>query len=254
MRPRILFVPILLLGAVGIAYEIALTRVFSIAQWHHFAYMAISMAMLGFAISGTALGLARERIRGREAGLFRGVAEGAVSAGGRVFYFGADISPALFSVGYIVTLPIALQIFAGGVFGWLIAIPLLGTEGVSSTNPVDIAGELWSSRVRYLGVGAMIVGGVASIWNVRDGLAAAVKHVWAIARRQEEEDAVTERNLDGRIILAVVIACIVLVGGIYFSLLQSASLTLLTTISPEASKTPRCDFSSVPGASRCSTR
>ena len=40
-------------------------------------------------------------------GLFRSSAEVALAAGGRVFYFGADISPALFSVGYIVTLPIA---------------------------------------------------------------------------------------------------------------------------------------------------
>ncbi len=71
VRPRLLFVSILLISAVGIAYEIALTRVFSIAQWHHFAYMAISMAMLGFAVSDTALGLARDRLRGREALVFR---------------------------------------------------------------------------------------------------------------------------------------------------------------------------------------
>lgn len=74
VRPRFLFVSILLIGAVGIAYEISLTRVFSIAQWHHFAYMVISVAMLGFAISGTALGLARDRIRGHEASVFRAAA------------------------------------------------------------------------------------------------------------------------------------------------------------------------------------
>jgi len=62
---------ILLIGAVGIAFEIALVRVFSIAQWHHFAYMIISMALLGFAVSGTVLGLLGERIRGREASLLR---------------------------------------------------------------------------------------------------------------------------------------------------------------------------------------
>ena len=50
----------------GIAFEIALMRVFSIAQWHHFAYMIISVAMLGFAASGTAVGLLRSRLAGRE--------------------------------------------------------------------------------------------------------------------------------------------------------------------------------------------
>ena len=48
-------------------------------------------------------------------GLFRSVAEAAVSTGGRVFYFGADISPALFSVGYIVTLPRGLANLCGGI-------------------------------------------------------------------------------------------------------------------------------------------
>ncbi len=63
---------VLLIGAVGIAFEIALVRVFSIAQWHHFAYMIISLAMLGFAVSGTALGVLGARIRGREELLLRG--------------------------------------------------------------------------------------------------------------------------------------------------------------------------------------
>ena len=62
---------ILLIGATGIAFEIALVRVFSISQWHHFAYMIISMALLGFAVSGTVLGLLGDRVRGREPRLLR---------------------------------------------------------------------------------------------------------------------------------------------------------------------------------------
>ncbi len=61
-----LALPIVLIGATGIAFEVSLVRVFSIAQWHHFAYMIISMALLGFAASGTVLGLVADRIRGRE--------------------------------------------------------------------------------------------------------------------------------------------------------------------------------------------
>jgi len=57
---------ILLIGALGISYEIALMRVLSIAQWHHFAYMIISVAMLGFAMSGTVIALLRRRIAGKE--------------------------------------------------------------------------------------------------------------------------------------------------------------------------------------------
>ena len=66
-----LALPVALIGATGIAFEIALVRVFSIAQWHHFAYMIISMALLGFAASGTVLGLLADRIRGREETVLR---------------------------------------------------------------------------------------------------------------------------------------------------------------------------------------
>ena len=38
-------------------------QVLSIAQWHHFAYMVISMAMLGFGASGTVLVLWREALK-----------------------------------------------------------------------------------------------------------------------------------------------------------------------------------------------
>jgi hypothetical protein len=47
------------LSASTLAYEILLVRVFAIEQFHHFAYMAISIAMLGFGTSGTLLALVR---------------------------------------------------------------------------------------------------------------------------------------------------------------------------------------------------
>ncbi|MBI5893712.1 MAG: hypothetical protein HZB79_08710 [Deltaproteobacteria bacterium] len=34
-----------------LAYEAALTRIFSIALWYHFAFMVVSIAMLGIAAS-----------------------------------------------------------------------------------------------------------------------------------------------------------------------------------------------------------
>ena len=49
-----------------IALELALMRVLAVRYWHHFAYMIISVALLGFGASGTALALAARRVRGRE--------------------------------------------------------------------------------------------------------------------------------------------------------------------------------------------
>lgn len=48
-----------LIGAVSLAYELALMRIFSITQWHHFAYMIISIAMLGVGSAGTVLSLVK---------------------------------------------------------------------------------------------------------------------------------------------------------------------------------------------------
>lgn len=51
-----------LVSAGALSYEILLSRLFSIIQWHHFAYMTISLAMLGYGVSGTVLTLLRERL------------------------------------------------------------------------------------------------------------------------------------------------------------------------------------------------
>jgi hypothetical protein len=48
-----------LLSAGALAYEILLTRLFSIVLWHHFAYMVISVAMLGYGAAGTLVALAQ---------------------------------------------------------------------------------------------------------------------------------------------------------------------------------------------------
>lgn len=60
-----------LISAVGIAFQIVLMRILSIAQWHHFAYMIISVAMLGFGASGALLALLRKSIEGREHAVLR---------------------------------------------------------------------------------------------------------------------------------------------------------------------------------------
>lgn len=56
------FIAIGLLSACVLAYEVLLTRLFSIVLWHYFAYMIISAAMLGYGASGTLLTLLKQKI------------------------------------------------------------------------------------------------------------------------------------------------------------------------------------------------
>lgn len=57
------FFAIGIVSGCAIAYEILLMRLFSIIQWHHFAYMIISLAMLGYGASGTFLVFFRQRLQ-----------------------------------------------------------------------------------------------------------------------------------------------------------------------------------------------
>jgi SAM-dependent methyltransferase len=59
---RSLATAISLLSGASLAYEILLIRLFSIVEWHHLAFLIISLALLGYGASGTLLALARERV------------------------------------------------------------------------------------------------------------------------------------------------------------------------------------------------
>ncbi len=63
---RFYFLSVALLAGSIIAYEITLVRLFSIAQWHHFAHMIISLALLGFGASGTAISLTQRWLMGNQ--------------------------------------------------------------------------------------------------------------------------------------------------------------------------------------------
>lgn len=58
---RTLCYSIALVSGAALAYEILLMRLFSIIQWHHFAYMIISLTLLGYGASGTFLALGWEK-------------------------------------------------------------------------------------------------------------------------------------------------------------------------------------------------
>lgn len=52
-----LYIGLFLLSAATLAFEVNLTRLFSVAQFYHFAFMIVSLALLGFGASGTFLAI-----------------------------------------------------------------------------------------------------------------------------------------------------------------------------------------------------
>ena len=61
-----------LVSAAALGYELLLMRLFSIIQWHHFAYMIISLALLGYGASGTFISIARPWLLRRYAAAYCG--------------------------------------------------------------------------------------------------------------------------------------------------------------------------------------
>ncbi|MGB1818647.1 MAG: OPT family oligopeptide transporter, partial [Candidatus Poseidoniaceae archaeon] len=142
--------------------------------------------------------------------------EGGINFLGTRLYGGAELSLALLSVGYIVGLRIASFIFLGGVIGFGILVPLFGMiRGWPGSG--DIVSDfytIWSSEIRYIGVGAMIVGGVYTLWSmkdtIKDGLVKALK-----AANSEDDTNIlrTEKDIP---LDKVILACGVLVLLTFF--------------------------------------
>ncbi|MBR58407.1 MAG: oligopeptide transporter, OPT family [Myxococcales bacterium] len=161
-------------------------------------------------------------------GLFKESLEAAREAFGRYFYFGSESLPALVAVGVIVRLNIAVLIFFGGALSWLILLPMLGTVP-GSDSALSGAKTLFGTQIKYVGVGAMLVGGIASIWKVRDGLVQAIAELRG--RKKTSQKVVdTERDIPGSVIVFFSILATVLVAGIYFKLTGKVTITIATTI------------------------
>ncbi len=175
--------------------------------------------------------------------LISGSLETAGIANSRIFYFGGDLSPMLVAVGFIVRLNVAILIFIGGALAWLIGIPLLGELSWLINAPFDapvVGGEksavdqaygLWSNKMRYVGVGAMVVGGFAALVSVRHGLIAAIKHLWnGITGEKDEEDELSKRDIPSWAILSLGLVCVLLLLFVNYSFTKGVGITILSTV------------------------
>jgi spermidine synthase len=66
--PPLLAISVLSAGT--LAYEVLLMRLFSIIQWHHFAYMIISVALLGYGVGGALVAVAQDALKPRFSAVF----------------------------------------------------------------------------------------------------------------------------------------------------------------------------------------
>ncbi len=86
-----------------------------------------------------------------------------------LIHFGSEYSVALLGVGYIIGPRISLMVFSGGFTGWFVALPI-----ISTITPVDFPFDA-ITRVRFFGVGTMLVGGLWTLWTIRAAIITGIR-------------------------------------------------------------------------------
>jgi putative OPT family oligopeptide transporter len=179
--------------------------------------------------------------------LISDTAAGAAWVGKGIAYVGTNLSPALLGVGYIVGLNIGIVVLAGAVIGWNIAIPLFSIfadripdlaaaiaqncGGVGTGDAECAAGVIWSAQVRYLGVGAMLIGGVWTLISLRKSLFSGIKTGLAVARSGTASSmAHTERDLPMKFILIGLVLFTIPLLALYQAIVDQWMVSVPMTI------------------------
>ncbi|HEY0939038.1 MAG TPA: oligopeptide transporter, OPT family [Steroidobacter sp.] len=158
-----------------------------------------------------------------------------------IAYMGTNLSPALLGVGYIVGLNIGIVVVGGGILSWNIAIPIYSAfflDGnpelaarLVDASAEDAAGAIWSSQIRYLGVGAMLVGGIWTLISLRNSLMSGIRSGLEAARAGAAKVvAETEKDLPMKAVLVGLIAFTLPLAGLYHAIVQDLAVSVPMTI------------------------
>lgn len=193
-------------------------------------------ALVIAALTGAAIKLAETGLR-----LWPGSAQISTYVGqSGIAYIGTNLSPALVGVGYIVGLNIAALVFIGGMIAWYIAIPVysafmlssdpaLAAEFAAGADSTDLAFAIWNAKIRYLGVGAMLVGGIWALISMRGSLLSGVR---AGLQRADSTDSYDHRDHDTpmRFVLVLVGIAIIPLFFLYQQIVNVVGVAFAMTL------------------------
>ncbi len=160
-------------------------------------------------------------------------------------YMGTNLSPALLGVGYIIGLNIGIVVLLGSVLSYNIAIPLYHALAPSldpalaaqlpGLAAADAASLIRAEKIRFLGVGAMLVGGIWTLFSLRGSLLSGIRSGIAAARKGTDEAVPeTERDLPMKWMLIAlvlfVIPLLVLYQAIVHDWLVSVPMALIMVV------------------------
>jgi putative OPT family oligopeptide transporter len=163
--------------------------------------------------------------------------EGAMRVGGTVVYAGLNLSPALLAVGFIIGLETALVVVLGGVIGCWLFMPLSGLLYGVPLAETDRAAAMaiWSGQVRYVGIGAMLVGGLWTLMKLREPVWASLqtlrgRYPLSGAKRETMNVLRTEQDTPSRWIIVSLGILLLPMIWIYSMVVESVPIGILMTI------------------------
>ena len=153
---------------------------------------------------------------------------GAVAIKGAIFGMGASLSPSLFSVGYIVGRNIGILAFTGGLISWAVAIPIYSyLYGFEGDNYFESANIIWNAKIRYLGVGAMVVGGIWSVIQLAKPLIESIQLSLKTLQENSDNISLEERDLPINYVFIAILAMLVPISLTYFGIIGSWSSAVI---------------------------
>ena len=168
-------------------------------------------------------------------------AQWAAYAGKGIVYLGTNLSPALLGVGYIVGFNIGLVMLIGGVIAWNIGIPVYAAwflDGnpqlaaqVATLSALDAAAAIRAEEIRYLGVGAMLIGGVWTLFSIRKSILSGVRSGLAATRSNVSAALVqTERDIPMKYVLIGILLFTLPLALLYHAIVGQAGVALAMTL------------------------
>jgi putative OPT family oligopeptide transporter len=159
--------------------------------------------------------------------------EGAVRVGKSVFYFGSDMSVLLLGVGYVVGLNIGVLVFLGGAIAWFVAMPIYtAVHGVAAdADLLTATNDIWRNQIRFMGIGAMVVGGLASIAKMRGAMGKSLRAALYGHKHAEAGQLLrTDQDMSQKAIVLIILASIIGIFGVYMYLTHSLAVTAVSTV------------------------
>ncbi len=190
------------------------------------------------AIGGVAAALLKLSQSGLQ--VVQGALQGAVTMGRSVIGFGTDLSPALIGVGYIVGPTVGTLLLAGGLISWFVGIPLYlavadpaVVDGiVGESTGYEAASAIWSSKIRFMGVGAMVVGGVWALislmGSVRDGVRSSVQALRASRAGGQAQVPRTEQDMPVNMVATGTVALAIPIFVVFMLVVDRDALGITT--------------------------